>query len=208
MNAGVPKQFLPLADKPILFYSLEAFHHFDREMLIVIALPAHHITLWSNLCTDHGLRVPHQVVAGGESRFDSVRSALQVIPDTGLVAIHDGVRPLISVALISRCFAKAATSGNCIPLVPVNESLRWIDGANCKPINREQVRLVQTPQVFDSAQIKAAYMQPFCKDFTDDATVLESTGKAIHFIEGEAENLKITRPADLFVAGELLVRRR
>lgn len=204
MNAGIPKQFLPLGGRPILFYSLEQFYRYDSGITMVIALPEAHIARWEALCSEAGFTVPHVVVKGGPTRFDSVKNALALVPGDGLVAIHDGVRPLVSQELIRRCFEKAELEGNCIPLLPVSESLRLVEGLSSRPFDRGAARIVQTPQVFLAAELREAYRQPNREAFTDDATVFEFAGGTVHFTEGEPENLKVTRPADLVMAEALL----
>jgi 2-C-methyl-D-erythritol 4-phosphate cytidylyltransferase len=205
MNAGVPKQFLLLGGKPVLMYSIEAYHQAYPDISIVLALPDSYFNSWLKLCEDHDFKLPHRLVAGGETRFHSVKNALSVVDDDGLVAIHDGARPLITVALISEAFLTAGQLGNCIPVIPLNESVRMLSGNTNHTVNREVYRLVQTPQVFGVATIKKAYDQEFRESFTDDATVAESIGETIHLIHGDPLNIKITRPGDLAAAEAILL---
>ena len=211
MNAGIPKQFLLLNGKPLLMYSLEAFYHAFPEISMVLALPAEHFHSWQKLCDQYFFMIPHQVVAGGETRFLSVKNALSTLDGDGLVAIHDGARPLISESLIRTAFLTAGQSGNCIPVIPATESLRILSGdihhiASCCSVRlpREDVRIVQTPQVFYLATLKKAYDQEFRDSFTDDATVAESIGETIHLIDGDPANIKITHPYDLTAAESIL----
>jgi len=205
MNAVIPKQFLLLAGKPMLMYPIEAFYHAYPDISMVVALPAGQFTTWKTLCEEYAFTIPHQLVAGGETRFQSVKNALSVIGDDGLVAIHDGARPLITESLIRTAFLTAGESGACIPVVPLNESVRFVSGGKNRPVNRVKYSVVQTPQVFQTAIIKKAYRQEFRKKFTDDATVAESIGATIHLIEGDPVNFKITHPYDL-AAAEVLLR--
>ena len=147
------------------------------------------------------MRVSPQVVMGGETRFNSVKNGLDAITDEeGLVAIHDGVRPLIGKELIHRVFHAAEENGNAIPVVSVNDSLRKIEGEDNSPVNRDDFKIVQTPQCFELSVIKRAFNQSFSPAFTDEASVVESAGETIHLVEGERINIKITTPADLLIA--------
>lgn len=204
MNTSTPKQFLRVAGKPVLMHTILRFYHFDEKMKIIVVLPFDHIDTWNRLCSEQRFLVPHIVITGGSERFYSVLNGLANVPENELVAIHDGVRPLVSEDLIARCFVAAATFGNAIPVISPNESLRKIEESASYPVDRNQFRLVQTPQTFISNLIIEAYHQPFKSSFTDDATVFESSGHRVHLVEGEPENIKITRPADLRIAEALM----
>ncbi|MCX6304599.1 MAG: 2-C-methyl-D-erythritol 4-phosphate cytidylyltransferase [Bacteroidetes bacterium] len=208
MKTGTPKQFLLLGGKPMLTYSIEAFHRACPGISIVLALPPGEFTNWQELCQRHAFILPHQLVAGGETRFHSVQNALSIIDDDSLVAIHDGARPLVSESLIREAFMTAEQLGNCIPVIPVNESVRLLTGgddrSSNRTIHRADLKIVQTPQVFHAAIIKKAYEQGFREMFTDDAMVAESIGETIHLIDGDPANLKITHPYDLVAAEALL----
>lgn len=205
MAAEIPKQFLELEGKPVLMHAINRFYKFDPSIKIVIVLPENLLDYWSDLQKKHSFKVPHRVVKGGEHRFFSVKSGLKAIENDCLVAIHDGVRPLVSVATINRCFEAAGKFGNAIPVISLADSLRVIDGDNNMPAIREKYRLIQTPQVFESGLIRNAYRIKYSPDFTDDATVLERTGIKIHLVEGNRENIKITNPEDLAVAASLFM---
>ncbi len=204
MNSLVPKQFLLLKDLPVLFYSLSAFFQFDATIRILLALPQELFGNWTELQRRYEMTIPHEVIPGGETRFHSVLNCLQRLDNDGLVAIHDGARPLVSQELIYRLFSAAEEKGNAIPVVPVKESIRKLVGSSNQPANRSLFRIVQTPQVFQTSLIQKAYAQPFSPGFTDDATVFESLGKPIHLVEGDPANIKITYPADLQVAEAFL----
>jgi 2-C-methyl-D-erythritol 4-phosphate cytidylyltransferase len=204
MNAGIPKQFLLLAGKPMLMHSIEAFYLAFPDISIILVLPANQFPSWRDLCARHGFTLPHRLVAGGETRFHSVQNALSVTGDGGLVAIHDGARPLVSASLIRDAFLTAGQLGNCIPAIPLGESLRMLQGAASRAVDRSEYRMVQTPQVFQTAIIKKAYLQEFREQFTDDAMVAESIGETIHLIDGDPANMKITYPCDLAAAEALL----
>ena len=208
MNSVVPKQFLKLSGKPVLIYSLLAFRSCYPSLKIFLVLPENYIDYWNSLCLENELTISHQVIPGGEKRYHSVRNALEKLPSEGFVAIHDGVRPLITTHLISRAFEAAGQYGNAVPVTEVNDSVRILDKNSNRPMNRQSLRLIQTPQVFDLAPIKNAYLQKFDERFTDDASVLESAGKKIHLIDGDPYNFKITFPEDIFLAESLLKQRR
>jgi 2-C-methyl-D-erythritol 4-phosphate cytidylyltransferase len=204
MGVDTPKQFLELAGKPVLMHTIERFKDFDDSIEIITVLPENQLRYWNELQKKYSFNVPHTFVKGGAKRFISVRHGLEFVNAPGLVAIHDGVRPLVRLETIKRCFETAKKYGNAIPVISPADSLRLEkDGRNI-PINRMDVKQVQTPQVFDAALIKNAYKQDFDPSFTDDASVLEKTGEKIHMVDGNRENIKITNPEDLFIAQTLL----
>jgi len=205
MNSSIPKQFLLLAGRPILLHCLNAFNEADPQIEIVIALPETFIEEWKRLCSVHGVKVKHKVVAGGETRFQSVKNALSLIPDKCFVAVHDGVRPLVTPELINICYDAAALMGNAVPVIPVNDSLRSVDGSENRPEERRRIRIVQTPQVFKAMNLIKAYEQTYDITFTDDATVIERMGEKIHLIPGNPGNLKITCLDDIRIAESLLL---
>jgi 2-C-methyl-D-erythritol 4-phosphate cytidylyltransferase len=204
MGIETPKQFLELAGKPVLMHTIERFHKYDKSIEIITVLPENQLRHWCALRDQYSFNIPHTLVKGGAHRFDSVRHGLKFVSEPGLVAIHDGVRPLVSHATIERCFKTAEEYGNAIPVVSLADSLRFLDDRRNEPINRLNVKQVQTPQVFDAALLKKAYEQAYDISFTDDATVLEKTGATIHMVEGNRENIKITNPEDLLLAQTLL----
>jgi len=204
MGTAVPKQFLELAGKPVLMHTIERFTTFDDSISIIVVLPEDHIGLWHNLTVRYSFHVSHRIIPGGATRFESVRNGLQLVNQKGLIAIHDGVRPLVSHDTITRCFTEAARSGNAVPVISPADSLRLITDQGNIPVNRHHLRLIQTPQVFDTELIKKAYLQEYSPEFTDDATLLERTGESIRLVEGNRENIKITNPEDLVVAEALM----
>ena len=207
MDSAVPKQFLLLSGRPMLMHSMVSFDHAFPGIPIVVALPFSHFDMWHSLCEEHAFELPHQLVAGGETRFQSVKNALSCIGSEGLVAIHDGARPLVSETLIRTLFLAASLSGNSIPAIPLNESLRVTEGDASRAVNRSLHRVVQTPQVFHAAVIKKAYEQVYRESFTDDATVAESIGETIHLTDGDPVNMKVTHRYDLAAAEALLAAR-
>ncbi|MDP4278441.1 MAG: 2-C-methyl-D-erythritol 4-phosphate cytidylyltransferase, partial [Bacteroidota bacterium] len=163
-------------------------------------LPANQRDYWKFLCKEYEFSVPHQLTAGGDCRFDSVRNGLSLAGNKGLIAIHDGVRPLVSPELINRCFQAARKYGAAVPVTPVIESLRKVEGLLSHAESRSDYRLVQTPQVFKAELIQTAYRQAIGNDFTDDASVAEAAGIPVQLVEGERTNLKITEAIDLQLA--------
>ena len=204
MNADIPKQFLEIKGKPILIYTLEAFMNFDASLQLILVLPAAQFEFWKTLCKKHALNIPHQIVAGGQSRFQSVKNGLDAVKVPAIVAIHDGVRPLVSKETISRCFDAAAKFGAAIPTMDSIESIRFVDANGSKSVDRNAYKMVQTPQVFDAELLKKAYEQEFSVLFTDDASVVEAMGATVHLVDGNRENIKITTEFDLIVAERLL----
>jgi 2-C-methyl-D-erythritol 4-phosphate cytidylyltransferase len=204
MGMDTPKQFLELSGRPVLMHTIERFREFDPSIEIITVLPENQLRFWNDLKNKYGFDVPHTMVKGGSKRFLSVKHGLEFVNSPGLVAIHDGVRPLVRLETIKRCFEAAEKYGNAVPVISPADSLRMEEGEKNSPINRMNVKQIQTPQVFDVAKIKKAYLQDFDLSFTDDATVLEKTGEKIHLVEGNRENIKITNPEDLFIAQTLL----
>jgi len=204
MGTDLPKQFLLLAGKPVLMHTLEAFHKVDPQIELILVLPAEHQTYWSELCTKFTFTVKHQVATGGAVRFDSVRNGLKLIKEEGLIAVHDGVRPLVSPKLIKRCFEAAFEKGAVIPVFELAESIRRIENNRSFAEDRSLYRTVQTPQTFRSEILQKAYEQPFREVFTDDASVVEAAGYEITLVDGARENIKITNPQDLLLAEQLL----
>ena len=204
MKSNVPKQFMLLKKKPVLMHTLSVFHEFDADLKIILVIPFEHQSEWSALCNQYNFEIPHMVTRGGESRFHSVKNGLDTIQEDGLVAIHDGVRPLVSFENISNVFKTAELRGNAVPCIRLNDSIRKVDGENSEALNREHYRLIQTPQCFHVSKIKKAYTQDYSSLFTDCASVLENIGEKIFLVEGNFENIKITTPGDLLVAEGLM----
>ncbi|HIZ33222.1 MAG TPA: 2-C-methyl-D-erythritol 4-phosphate cytidylyltransferase [Candidatus Bacteroides merdigallinarum] len=204
MGADLPKQFLPIGGKPVLMRTLEAFHAYDGAMRIILVLPHDQQDYWQGLCGEYRFSVPHLVADGGETRFHSVRNGLALVEAPGRVGVHDGVRPFVSREVIARCYALAAEKKAVVPVVPVVETVRHLTDGGSMTVNRDEYRLVQTPQVFDIELLKRAYEQPYVSAFTDDASVVEALGVSVTLTEGNRENIKITTPFDLRVAEALL----
>ena len=204
MGGDVPKQFLPIAGIPVLMRTLMRFHEYSPALQIILVLPRNQQDYWRDLCRQHQFNIPYQLADGGRTRFHSVQNGLALIPDAeqGVVGVHDGVRPFVSVDVIRRCYESAREAGAVIPVIPVVETLRHLPTR--KNVLRSDYCLVQTPQVFDIALLKAANEQPYNQAFTDDASVVEAWGHQVQTVEGNRENIKITTPFDLCVATALL----
>lgn len=200
MGASIPKQFLLLHGEPLLFHTLRAFHAFDPHMPLVLVLPADHHITWEDLCAQHDFGVPHTLVAGGAERFHSTRAGLDAVTHDRLVAVHDGVRPLVSPALIARCFNAAMVHGAAIPVVPISSSVRQVEGSTSRAVDRSALRAVQTPQCFKVDLLRQAFELPYDPAFTDEATLVERLGVNIALVDGEDHNIKVTTPFDLQVA--------
>ena len=208
-GAEVPKQFLELGGKPVLMRTIETFASAleGGDYGIIVTLPESQMQLWRDLCGKHGFAVPHHVVPGGETRWHSVKNALDSIGDPAIVdviAVHDGVRPLATDALIGRVLDAARRDGAAIPVVMLNDSVRQVTGEASHALDRSSLRAVQTPQVFEARLLLEAYSQPYQPTFTDDASVVERAGHRVTLVEGDPRNLKITRPMDLALAEYLL----
>jgi 2-C-methyl-D-erythritol 4-phosphate cytidylyltransferase len=206
MHSDVPKQFLMLGALPVIFHSVNAFLRFDAAIQVVIGLPEDLFSPWEELCRKHSFTAAHTLSKGGKTRFETVKHALALVDDDRVVAIHDAVRPLVSAETIDRGFRDVLAFGNAVPVMPVSESLRWSEGKKNHAVDRDHLRIVQTPQVFDAALIKRAYARLREGAFTDDASVLEAMGETIHLYEGNRENIKITFETDLLVAQALVNR--
>ena len=200
MGTGIPKQFLDLAGKPVLMRTIERFAAYDNFLKIMVVLPLSEFGRWNDLCARYCFRQKHTLVEGGANRFLSVKNGLSGLSGKGLVFIHDGVRPLVSLQTITNCEKVAMEKGNALPVMPLSESLRRVENDFSKCAERSKFRLVQTPQTFRVDLIKEAYESVTDESFTDDASVLEACGGTINLVEGNAENVKITRPLDLFIA--------
>jgi 2-C-methyl-D-erythritol 4-phosphate cytidylyltransferase len=205
MGGEIPKQFMEVAGKPILMHTLQRFYDYDTSIKLIVILPKSQHEYWNKLIKQFDFTIKHRVIKGGIERFFSVLNGLEEIKPNAIVAIHDGVRPLVSIETIKTCFDTATKNGTAIPVIPVTESLRKVKNKESKAVNRNNYFTVQTPQVFRSEIILEAYKQEYDCNFTDDASVVEKTNFKIHLVDGNVENIKITRPMDLKIA-ELLLK--
>lgn len=208
MGSDIPKQFIDLAGKPIILRTIERFLEYDNQLKIILVLPENHFDSWNTICKKHSFKADIQLVIGGDERFYSVKNGLKEATEHSLIAIHDAVRPLVSLQTIERCFDMAQKEGAAIPVIIPPESIREEDiHGQSRPLNRDNIRLVQTPQIFRSDILLRAYNSGYSPHFTDDATVVESLGNEISLVEGNTENIKITTPLDLKIA-EVLIREK
>lgn len=201
MNGDVPKQFLILKNLPILMHTIKQFSHFEK---IVVVLPRAQFDFWKSLCNKYSFTKKHVLVSGGKTRFHSVKNGLSEIDDDCIVAIHDGVRPLISKVLINKLVKNTKYQNAVIPVISIKDSILKIEGKSSKYVNRNNLYKVQTPQCFLSNDIKDAYFQYSSNNFTDDASIFESNGGKIITVVGEERNLKITTEEDLKIAENLV----
>ena len=214
MGTDIPKQFLPIGGKPVLMRTLERFREYSAELQIILVLPEAQQAYWRELCKQYNFPLPlegteggfYQLAKGGQTRFHSVQNGLAKVPDDaqGVVGVHDGVRPFPSIEVIKNCYETARTKKAVIPVIPVVETVRHLEGEKSVTVPRGDYRLVQTPQTFDIQLLKSANRQPYNDGFTDDASVVESYGYEITLVEGNRENIKITTPYDLKIAEVLI----
>ncbi len=204
MQSELPKQFIELGGKPILMHTVEAFANCS-PIQIILVLPQKDIELWNSLCVKHNFSIPVKMATGGETRFHSVKNGITSIKDdTGLVAIHDGVRPFISKDIIEKSFTSAQEKLSGVVAVELKDSIREDKNNVNKALNRADYKLIQTPQTFSLAAIKKAFKTPYQNFFTDDASVFEHAGNSIELVEGDYRNIKLTTPEDLIVGEAFL----
>lgn len=205
MGTEVPKQFLPLHSKPIIVYSIEKFTHAVQDIKVIVVLPKHSLAQWDEIKNKYLPSLNIKTIVGGETRFHSVKNGLKEIEGkAGIVAVHDAVRPLVDEQVIQNAFKEAETSGAAIPVVEIVDSIRRVENGAHHFEDRSKYRIVQTPQCFKVEILKKSYLQEYSSNFTDDATVVESTGRKVALVEGNKENIKITHPADIKVAEALM----
>ena len=203
MKSTLPKQFIVLGNKPLLMHTIQLFYKFDHTIEIILALPKDWVNYWQELQVEYNFKIPHTIVIGGEERFHTVQNALEKC--TGkFIAVHDGVRPFVSNETLISCFEVAQKLGNAVPSISVSESMRKVENSENTCLDRNQVKVIQTPQCFQIGLLKKAFLQTYLYSFTDDATVVEAIGEKINLVEGNAANIKITTPYDLKIAEVIL----
>ncbi len=207
MGTALPKQFLAIEGKSILLQTIDQFVSAFSDINFVIVLPADYIHEGENLIVASGLSQSFQFVAGGDTRFQSVKNGLAQADPASIVFVHDAVRCLLTPDLIQRCYQQAVEKGSAIPAVSSTDTVRIIEGTKHHVVDRANVMMIQTPQTFNAAILKKAFEQAYQPSFTDEANVLEASGKEVYLIEGEHENIKITRPLDLAIAEYILAKR-
>lgn len=216
MGGETPKQFLPLAGKPLLMHTIRRFAGALPDALLSVVLPEDRIVHWAALCEEHGFTLPHTVVSGGQTRFQSVKNGLDAVRDCDYIGVHDGVRPLVSAEVILRALEGAQEFGAAIPVTPLSDSLREVEYcASCqdlsevigsRPVDRNRFVAIQTPQFFRGSILTRAYEQDYTPEFTDDASVVEAAGCTVTLVPGDPANIKVTTPVDLAFAEIRLTR--
>jgi 2-C-methyl-D-erythritol 4-phosphate cytidylyltransferase len=206
IGTSIPKQFLSINGLPVLIHTINQF--VSLVDTVIVTLPEQYVEYWKELQIKYNFHVPHVLAHGGETRFHSVKNALHFIPNTGLVAVHDAVRPFVTTGLIDLCFKYAKQYGTAVAAIPPKDTLRMVSGIKTQSLNRSDCYIVQTPQVFVCEVLKKAYQQIYSSDFTDDASVVEAFGEEIHLVNGEETNIKITTPTDLALAEILMCQNK
>ncbi len=204
MNASIPKQFLLLHNKPLIYYTINTFFSAFNDVDIVLVLPEEHVEKGANIISTYFPDKKITIVIGGKTRFDSVKNGLNLVTENSIVFVHDAVRCLVSADLITRSYHQAVETGNAIPAIASKDSVRIVTGDSNKSIDRTTVKQIQTPQVFKSEILLPAFETAFQTFFTDEASVVEYCGHSIYLIEGEENNIKITHPIDLLIAEKLM----
>lgn len=205
MGTDLPKQFLELNGKPLLFETMRRFYEWNPNLEIILVMHKDYIQYWVELGRTLNFTIPHEMVIGGEERFHSVKAGLEKIKTTtGIVGVHDAARPLVSKKVIETSFNSARINGTAVPVLPIQDSIRLVENGKSETADRSRFRLVQTPQCFEISLLKKAYEQGYHPRFTDDASVVESLGVQLHLVEGNRENFKITTPEDLRLANVML----
>jgi 2-C-methyl-D-erythritol 4-phosphate cytidylyltransferase len=204
MQNAMPKQFLPLDGKPVLYHTVAAFQQAIPGIRIVLVLPEDHISYANMILQQFAGGIDITIVTGGRTRYESVRNGLREAGTDDIIFVHDGVRPLLSSALIQRCLMAAEAHGSAIPAVAVSDSIREVTETGSKGVNREQLRAIQTPQTFKGSILLPAFEQAYQDSFTDEASVVEAYGQQVFLVEGEKTNIKITTPEDMIFATAIL----
>jgi 2-C-methyl-D-erythritol 4-phosphate cytidylyltransferase len=207
MGSVVPKQFLTIQGKPILLHTIDQFVAAFEDIQLVVVLPAAYIQEGKDLLTKNGFTKNIEFVAGGDTRFQSVKNGLTQVTEKSIVFVHDAVRCLLTPALIQRCYQQALEKGSAIPAVSSTDTVRLLKGGKNELFDRENVMLIQTPQTFQSDLLLSAFNQDYVPSFTDEANVVEASGTLVHLVDGEFENIKITRPLDMAIAEYILAKR-
>lgn len=189
---------------PVIFHTINAFTGYSSAIRIIVSIHPDYVSYWEELCRKHQFNTAVTLVKGGKTRFDSVKNALVVAENTGPIAVHDSVRPLVSKETIQRAYEYAEINGSAVPFITPKETIRKMEGKQSIPLDRSEYRLIQTPQCFRAEILHDAYNIPYQEKYTDDASVVEEAGNKIFLFEGEEENIKITTPLDLVIASALI----
>jgi 2-C-methyl-D-erythritol 4-phosphate cytidylyltransferase len=204
MGGSLPKQFMQLKDKPVLYYTLKAFIEAYDDLQIILVLPVDYTDMGQQIIDAYFDKDRIRITAGGETRFQSVKNGLALIENESIIFVHDGVRCLISKDLIHRCYIQAVETGTAIPAITSKDSIRILREEGNEAFDRNRVMLIQTPQTFHSKILLPAFQIDYKDKFTDEATVVEAYGMKVSLVEGEDTNIKITRPIDLLIAERIV----
>ena len=207
MGGTVPKQFILVNSKPVLYYSLQTFLNAFADIEIILVLPVDYTDMGQEIIDAYFDNENIRITAGGDTRFQSVKNGLQLVEEDSIIFVHDGVRCLLTENLIHRCYARAVETGTAIPVITSKDSVRIVHEEGNDAIERNKVMLVQTPQTFHSRILLAAFKIDYKEKFTDEATVVEAYGLKVTLVEGEENNIKITRPMDLLMAEKIINER-
>lgn len=205
MNSSLPKQFMLLKGRPVIYYTIKAFLEAYDDMEVILVLPTEFISVGKEIVNGYFNNQRIQITAGGDTRFQSVKNGLALVEEESIIFVHDGVRCLVSKELIHRCYDKALKDGSAIPVLTSKDSVRLLTDSGSEVADRNKVMLVQTPQTFQSNIVLPAFNAEYKNEFTDEATVVEAAGNKVWLVEGEENNIKITRPVDLALADQLLI---
>ncbi len=204
MGGTLPKQFLLLKDKPVLYYTIKTFLESYPDIQVILVLPVDYTDMGQEIIDAWFDKERIRITAGGETRFHSVQNGLSLIEEESIIFVHDGVRCLLSTDLIHRCYQQAVETGTAIPAIPSKDSIRLLTDEGNEAFDRNKVMLIQTPQTFHSKILIPAFQIDYKDKFTDEATVAEAFGMKVSLVEGEERNIKITRPVDIVIAEQLL----
>jgi len=207
MGGHLPKQFMLLRDKPVLYYTLKTFIESYEDLQVILVLPMDYTDMGQEIIDAFFDKDRIRITAGGDTRFQSVKNGLALVEEESVVFVHDGVRCLLTKELIHRCYAMAVETGTAIPAIPSKDSIRLITDEGNAAFDRNRVMLIQTPQTFHSKIIVPAFQIDYKDKFTDEATVAEAYGMKVSLVEGEETNIKITRPVHLLLAEQILAER-
>lgn len=207
MGGAMPKQFLLVSDKPVLYYTLQTFLNAFADIQIILVLPVDYTDLGQEIIDTYFDKGKIKLTVGGDTRFQSVKNGLQLVESDSIIFVHDGVRCLLTENLIHRCYAEAVRSGTAIPVIVSKDSVRIVNDEGNDAVDRSKVMLVQTPQTFHSKILLPAFQIDYKERFTDEATVVEAYGIKVTLVEGEENNIKITKPMDLLIAERIISER-